>query len=458
MIRLGLRLAISGGWVSMVRAAFTVVAVAIGVALILLVVATQAAVHGRALRMGWQDATADTPATAPDGVWRLTVSDYYRGARIIRAYVAALGPNAPVPPGLERLPAPGEVAVSPALARLLATAPDDELDNRYPGRVVMTIGEEGLAHADELVAIVGLTPTELGKVRSAVIVRGFGTLPDSYLFDAVIRLLLALGAVLLVAPIVIFIVMATRIAAAQREQRLAAIRLVGATRGQTATLAVVETAAAVLAGLTLGWAGFELGRRALVATVTFQGGHFYVDDAVASPMALVLVAIGVLAVTTAATFVSLRWVQLSPLGIVRPSRRFARAGQVWRILPLIIGLTGLVGAVPLSTRLLRMLGQSYSDNVASVLLGLLSPVFLLITLVGLMLAGPWLCGLMGGAMVRLSRRIAGVIAGHRISAARWSGWDSDCWPPTLSSSRRPGNGGGRTSRPWPSSAAGCWPP
>jgi hypothetical protein len=416
MIRLGLRLAVSGGRASMLRAAFTVVAAAVGVTLILLVVATQAAVHGRALRIGWQDATADTPATAPDGVWRLTVSDYYRGARMIRAYVSALGPNPPVPPGLDRLPAPGEVAVSPALARLLATAPDDELDNRYPGRVVMTIGEEGLAHADELVAIVGLTPAELGKVRSARIVRGFGALPDSYLFDAVIRILLALGAVLLLAPIVIFIVLATRIAAAQREQRLAAIRLVGATRGQTATLAVVETAVAVLAGLALGWGGYELGRRALVATVTFQGGHFYLEDAIASPVALVVVAGGVLAVTAAGTLVSLRSVQLSPLGIVRRSRRFARAGQLWRTLPLLIGLAGLIGAVPLSTRLVRLLDTTYSDTVADVLLGLLAPVFLLITLVGLILAGPWLCALMGGVMVRLSRRTAGVIAAHRVSA------------------------------------------
>jgi len=417
MIRLGLRLAVSGGRVAALRAAFTVVGVAVGVTLVLLIVAAQAAVQGRAERIGWKSAGIDTPATAPDGAWVLTVSDYYRGARITRAYVAALGPHPPVPPGLERLPAPGEVAVSPAMARLLATAPDDELDHRYPGRVTMTIGEDGLAHTGELVAVVGMTPEQLGKVRSAAVVRGFGALPSGYLYDAFIRLYLLLGAVLLVIPILIFIGMATRIAAAQREQRLAAIRLVGATRGQTAVLAVVETAVAVLAGLGLGWGGYELGRRVMVALVTFQDGHFYLEDAVASPAVLAAVAVGVLALTIAATVVSLRWVQLSPLGIVRRFQRSTSgARHAWRTAPLVLGLTGMVWVVPLLTSLARRFGDTPGSFVNGVLLLNVLPLFLLLTVVGLVLTGPGLCALVGGAMARLSRRVAGVIAARRIAA------------------------------------------
>jgi ABC-type antimicrobial peptide transport system permease subunit len=418
VIRLGLRLAVSGGRVSMLRSAFTVVGVAFGVALILLIIAAQAAVQGREERIAWKSASIDAPATAPDGAWKLAVSDYYRGAAMTRVHVAALGPNPPVPPGLPRLPGAGEVAVSPAMARLLAAAPDDELDDRYPGRVSMTIGDAGLAHADELVAVVGMTPEALSEVRSAVVVRGFGALSGEFVYVVFIRIFLVLGAVLVLVPIVVFIVMATRIAAAQREQRLAAIRLVGATRGQTAVVAVVEIAVAVLAGLALGWGAYFLGRRALVANVTFQGGHFYLEDAVASPAALVVVAVGVLALTTAATVVSLKWVRLSPLGIARPSRPSVPGPwQVRQAIPLIIGLAGLLGVVPLLTSIARLLGRPLDEIYVLLLLQVyLLPAFLLTTLVGVVIAGPWLCALAGASMARLSRRASGMIAARRIVA------------------------------------------
>jgi hypothetical protein len=226
---------------------------------------------------------------------------------MFRGYVAALGPRPPVPPGLERLPGPGEVAVSPAMRRLLGSTPDDELDDRYPGRVIATIGDEGLAHPDQLVALIGRTPGQLGEVTSRSLhrVRGFGSLPSGYAFYQGIRVLLLLGAVLLLLPVIIFIVMATRVAAAHREQRLAAIRLVGATRLQAAVVAAVETGLGAVAGTVLGWAGYEAGRRILAATLTFQGARFFVDDVVVAPWLLALVLAGVPLLAMLATVVAL---------------------------------------------------------------------------------------------------------------------------------------------------------
>src|SRR5437667_326150 len=65
------------------------------------------------------------------------------------------------PPGLTRLPDPGQVTASPALARLLTAVPGDELAARLPGRVTATIGSAGLASPDELVAFVGATPAQV---------------------------------------------------------------------------------------------------------------------------------------------------------------------------------------------------------------------------------------------------------------------------------------------------------
>ena len=321
--RLGLRLAVAGGRESLLRLAVTAFGVAVGVVLLLLCLTGQSAEQGRAERSGWQSADSDTPATAPDPALFLTVTDYHEGTAMIRGYVAALGPRPPVPPGLERLPGPGEVAVSPAMRRLLESTPADELDDRYPGHVIATIGDEGLAHPDQLVALIGRTPDQLGEVtsRSLYRVRGFGSLPSGYAFYQGIRVLLLLGAVLLLVPVIIFIVMATRVAAAHREQRLAAIRLVGATRLQAAVVAAVETGLGAMAGTALGWAGYEAGRRILAATVTFQGARFFVDDVVVAPWLLALVLAGVPLLATLTTIVALSRVQAGPLATSRHGRR-----------------------------------------------------------------------------------------------------------------------------------------
>jgi hypothetical protein len=405
--RLGLRLAVAGGRESLLRLAVTAFGVAVGVVLLLLCLTGQSAEQGRAERSGWQSADPDTPATAPDPALFLTVTDYHEGTAMIRGYVAALGPRPPVPPGLERLPGPGEVAVSPAMRRLLVSTPDDELDDRYPGRVTATIGDEGLAHPDQLVALIGRTPDQLGEVtsRSLYRVRGFGALPSGYAFYQGIRVLLLLGAVLLLAPVTIFIVMTTRVAAAHREQRLAAIRLVGATRLQAAVVAAVETGLGAVAGTALGWAGYEAGRRIVAATVTFQGARFFLDDVVVAPWLLALVLAGVPLLAMLTTIVALSRVQAGPLATSRHGRRPPPSAR--RALPLAAGIGGLLAAAPLR-RVVDSETRETLDNLA--------PLFLILTIVGFVVVGPWLCMLAGRGIARVSRRVPGLIAARRIAS------------------------------------------
>ncbi len=404
--RLGLRLAVAGGRESLLRLAVTAFGVAVGVMLLLLCLTGQSAEQGRAERSGWQSADSSTPATAPDPALFLTVTDYHEGTAMIRGYVAALGARPPVPPGLERLPGPGEVAVSPAMRRLLESTPDDELDDRYPGRVTATIGDEGLAHPDQLVALIGRTPDQLGEVtsRSLYRVRGFGSLPSGYGFYVGIRVLLLMGAVLLLVPVVIFIVMATRVAAAHREQRLAAIRLVGATRLQVAVVAAVETGLGAVAGTALGWIGYEVGRRIVAATVTFQGARFFLDDVVVAPWLLALVLAGVPLLAMLTTVVALSRVQAGPLATSRRGRPPPPSAR--RALPLAAGLGGLLAAAPL---------RRVVDNETSERLDNLAPLFVILTIVGFVTIGPWLCMLAGRGIARVSRRVPGLIAARRIA-------------------------------------------
>ncbi|MEJ4100836.1 hypothetical protein V5S96_10785 [Corynebacterium mastitidis] len=75
-------------------------------------------------------------------------------------YLWPLVEDAPLPPGVEQWPAPGEAVLSPALREMGA---EEGLDSRY-GRVAGTIGPEGLATGGEALAYV--VPREMpGEVR-----------------------------------------------------------------------------------------------------------------------------------------------------------------------------------------------------------------------------------------------------------------------------------------------------
>jgi hypothetical protein len=404
---LGLRLAVAGGREALLRLAFTAAGVGIGLTMLLLALAAPSAVDGRGERTSWHDAAYaavtdgwEMPVESADRALFLAVSDYYDGTPMLRAYVAALGADPPVPPGLDRLPGPGEVAVSPAMRELLESTPDDQLDDRFPGRVTMTIGEAGLEHDNELVVVVGRTPEQLREVRSMQQVTGF-SLESTLAFNSILTPFVMFGAVLVLAPVALLVVMVTRVAAAQREQRLAAIRLAGATRLQAAVVAAAETGLAAVVGAALAWVGYEIGRRVLAATVVFQGGHFWLDDLTVPPGMLALVLAGAPVFVMLVTISTLRRVQTRPLAM---SRRGLRAApSAWGAVLIVAGIGGTLALAPLRDRLGAVSTQA-------------SLLVISLTVVGLMLLGPRLCVVAGEGIARLSRGVPGLIAARRIAA------------------------------------------
>src|SRR3954462_12500932 len=79
-------------------------------------------------------------------------------------------------------------------------------------------------------------------------------------------LIVTLAVIGALAPVVVFVGTATRLSAARREQRLATLRLVGATNRQMSGLAIGEALAATIPGAVAGVAAFLL-TRPLVALV-----------------------------------------------------------------------------------------------------------------------------------------------------------------------------------------------
>src|SRR5579863_6738463 len=254
MIRLGLRLVLASGREALTRLLVITAAVAAGVALLLAVLAEFHAFQADGNRPCWECTQAPAlPAALPGHGLAANYSvDFYQGQTIERLDVAALGPGAPVPPGISRLPGPGQYYTSPALAHLLRTVPAGQLGDRFPGRLAGTIGNVALTGPDELVIYVGYKPSTLAKLPGTRWVTAISAAPGPDVFTPFFRYAFATGVLAVLFPVLILISTATRLAAARREEQLAALRLAGATPGDISVIASVDSVVSGLLGAVAG--------------------------------------------------------------------------------------------------------------------------------------------------------------------------------------------------------------
>ncbi len=403
MIRLAVRLTVSGGREAVARLVITAAAVGVGVGLLLSALAAINALNAQSLRSGWLNHTGgpfhSAPA-APDAspAWWHSSYDGYGDQEIARVDVAVLGPHSPVPPGIPHLPGPGQYYASPALSALLRSVPAAQLADRYPGHQIGTIGPAALPAPGSLVVIIGHAPAQLARVPGATKVTSIGTGPGDS--PQAIVAVLGIVALALLFPVLVFISTATRLAAARREQRFAAMRLAGATPRQVSLIAAAEAAAAAVTGTAAGFGLFFLLRPDL-AKVPFTGQPFFPDDVRLSLPAIVVVALGIPAAAAMVAHVALRRVRISPLGTARRVR--ARQPGAWRVLPLLVGIgelayfTAAGHPASLNGQLLAYLGGGA------------------LTVAGLVLAGPWLTMAGSALLARRTSRPAGLLAARRLA-------------------------------------------
>jgi hypothetical protein len=317
--------------------------------------------------------------------------------------VAATGPGAPLPLGATRIPAPGEVLVSPALGRLLDSRSGRVYRLRFPGHVAGTLGRPVLHDPNELVAMVGM-PADL--LNGATRITGWSRLAPS-LGDSsgntfnrrLVYLLAALGVLI---PIGVFVAASTRIGATTRERRFAAMRLVGATPQQVALAAALEAAAAGLIGGLVGLS-LALVLRTRAEHIGIAGYAAFPSD-LAPPLwqvAAVLVAAPLLAAAT--SLGSMRRVAVTPLGVRRrqvPGRPSAR-----RLVPLALSWAELAWAVHA--------GDALTEDGKLVALGIGFTGVVL----GIVVAGPWLVGALASVVASSARGPGALIAGRRLQAS-----------------------------------------
>jgi FtsX-like permease family len=431
VISLGLRLVVNGGREAITRLVILAIAVGLGVGLLLTAVAaTNAAVAWNNRHAWFWTGTSSVPA-GPGGaaiapLWWRPVGDAFDGQQIARFDVAATGASSPVPPGIPRDPAPGTFYASPALIALLHRTPADQLADRYPGRLAGTIGDAALPSPSSLVIIVGRTAAQLAQTPNSIRVTSVAdAMPGRFTFAcsgtgcppvpnpkglsyfpnitgggaSSVDLLLAVVALAILTPVLIFIGTATRLSAARREERFAAMRLAGATRKQVSLIAAIESTTAAVAGTVIG-VGFFFLLRIPVAAIAFIGQPFFPAELTLSLSDVLAVAVGVPVFAAVAARMALRRVNISPLGVARRAR--PKPPVAWRVIPLAAGLAELgfwtVHGHP----------AAISEQIQA-----FASSFLLI-LVGIFIAGPWLTMAAARAMARWTSRPGTLLAARRI--------------------------------------------
>ncbi|MBT2478063.1 ABC transporter permease [Streptomyces sp. ISL-94] len=375
----GARFAFGGGRQGWTRTLLTGIGVGLGVALLLITTALPSALAARYER-GDARSTTTSPTVeqpGPDTLLIYGANQTYRDTDIEGALLQAEGPDAPLPPGLTKIPGLGEMAVSPALRQLLESSDGKLLRDRLDGRISEVIGDTGLIGPGELLFYAGTD--RLGKSGPQDYrvqrITGFSHAGEREQLDPVLTLLVVLTFVALLLPVAVFIAAAVRFGGERRDRRLAALRLVGADALMVRRIAAGEALAGSLVGLVLGVGFFAVGR-GLVGSFTLQERSVFPADLDPSVWLAALVALVVPAAAVAVTLFAMRGVVVEPLGVVRtvtPRRR-----RIWW--RLLLPLAGLGLLAPMTGR-----GNSQDDfNRTQVSAGVV------LLLVGITALLPWL--------------------------------------------------------------------
>ncbi|GAA1674806.1 hypothetical protein GCM10009745_17350 [Kribbella yunnanensis] len=302
-------------------------ATAIVALLVTFLIAGSLGISHRSDRIGWRGADR---ADATNAIGQLHEVDGKKldGKPLLQLELATLKPNnQPPPPGLDHTPTPGEVFVSPEVAKHWAS-----LKGEFGGMDKPTgvITDKGLSSPEELVLIHGVD--KIDSKYPHYVDSWQTTVMDSRM--AALLIAVAFGIILVLFPILSLVGQAAGVAAKRREHRLAALRLAGSTRSQVLWLSAVEQAVLGLAGTVVGLLGYVV-LTPLIAQIPLGGGRWFVSD-IAPPwwaVLIVLAAVPVLSVISA--LIGLGRVSITPLGVVRGQTR--KSTTALRLLPLLVG-------------------------------------------------------------------------------------------------------------------------
>ncbi len=271
------------------------------------------------------------------------------------------GENSPeIAPGLQA-PNPGEFYASPALADYIAEHPEEHLGYRY-GKLVGELPESIVPMRDDFYAVRGSDyPIRDGQIylweddaneETAAIgtpvedlaIYNFSDYDvDSYFDSAsynISKAVIYAGVIILLFPVIMLVSIATRLGSVQREQRYAALRLIGVTNGQVTGIIATESFVSTLIGIVVGWLLYLLVHPLLYNFALSESRAWPSTIDVTVIQSLVIAGL-TLAMSLFANWWGMRHVRTSPLGISQKQKMEKKPGW-WRVVPLLISLIILV--------------------------------------------------------------------------------------------------------------------
>ncbi|WBU37366.1 FtsX-like permease family protein [Homoserinibacter sp. YIM 151385] len=219
--------------------------------------------------------------------------------------------------------------------------------------------------------------------------------------------LAALALAILVVPLLSLGASAARLATRRRDDRLATLRLLGASTGTVSAITVLETGAQALIGGLLGWAG-ALALTPAIGLIHFRGAPLTAEAVILHPGIATLVVLGVSVVGLASAMLGLRRVSLSPLGV---RMRSDAERSSWPVA--VVGLAVLALAVTATS----MIGGLVSGAAMTVGIGAFAA-----TLAVLDLVGPWMLRIVARVRLRRASTPARLLAARRILDSPKDAW------------------------------------
>lgn len=253
------------------------------------------------------------------------------------------------------------------------------------------------------VAAFGIVTTLLMIVLGGA--QTFWTYADDDAF--VYQLLAVVALALLVTPLATLAGSAARLATRRRDDRLATLRLLGASAATVSKVSVVEAGALAGIGALLGWIA-SAALSPLVGLIHFRGEPLTTAGALLAPPVAVLVVLAVTALAVVSAVVGLRRVNLTPLGV---RMRADAPKSTW--------LVAVLGVIVIGISV--VLVSSVSGLGAGVLIVVLGGAFTA-TLAVLNLVGPWLIRMVARIRLRGAETPAKLLAARGVLESPKDAW------------------------------------
>jgi len=226
-------------------------------------------------------------------------------------------------------------------------------------------------------------------------------------YGATYQALAVVALVLLVVPLASLGGAAARLSARRRDDRLATLRLLGATSSTVSALAVIEAGALALAGAAVGVALYVTFVPAL-ALIPFRGQALGVEG-VWLGASVAFVPLGVTALAIVSAVLGLRRVVISPLG-VRTRQEVPRVHWVRlmigaAVIVLAFGMMALLQVAGSLIVILAMLAAAFGGTIAV-----------------LNLMGPWVLRLVASGQARRAKAPARLLAARTVLESPKAAW------------------------------------